>query len=146
MNRIMSIKEMRSKIYDLMLKHNTDMVILPAETAIELGIEWVTFNGLKGIRGINFEEKYVPIKSNEVKKVYKAVKKELDEVHLYELSEKEIECLSKHIVFGSYFLSDYVNCYGVAPKEVAEYAEGYIEVEDEYESFYDYVQSVEYCE
>lgn len=142
----MTNKEMRSKIYDLMLKHNTDMVSLPAETAIELGIEWVTFKGLKGIQGINFEEEYVPIKSNEVKKVYKAVKKELNEVHLYELSEKEVEYLSKHIVFGSYFLSDYINCYGVAPQEVAAYADGYVEVEDEYESFYDYIQSVEYFE
>lgn len=142
----MGIKEMRSKIYDLMLKHNTDMVSLPAKTAIELGIEWVTFKGLKGIQGINFEEEYVPIKSNEVKKVYKAVKKELNEVHLYELSEKEVEYLSKYIVFGSYFLSDYINCYGVAPQEVASYAEGYIEVEDEYESFYDYIQSIEYTE
>lgn len=142
----MGIKEMRSKIYDLMLKHNTDMVSLPAETAIELGIEYVTLNGTKGIRGINFEEKYVPIKSNEVKKVYKAVKKELDEVHLYELSEKEVENLSKQIVFGSYFLADYANSFGVAPKEVATYAEGYIEEEDEYESFYDYIQNIEYIE
>lgn len=142
----MKITEMRSKIHNIMLKHNTDMVLLPARTALLLGIEYVTFKGAKGIRGIDFEENYVPIKTNQVKAVYDAIRIEFEEVHLYELTEKQVENLSKHIVFGSYFLADYANSFGVAPKEVAEYAEGYIEVEDEYESFYDYIQSVEYCE
>lgn len=142
----MGIKEMRSKIYDLMLKHNTDMVSLPAEDALALGIEYITFKGLKGIQGIDFEENYVPIKANQIKKVYKAVKMELEEVHLYELTRKQVDELRKHIVFNSVFLSDYLNHFGVNPKEVAAYADGYIEVEDEYESFYDYIQSIEYTE
>ena len=146
MNRVMTNKEMRSKIYNLMLKHSTDMVLLPAVDALALGIEYVTFKGLRDIQGIDFEENFVPIKTDKIKRVYKAVRVELEEVHLYELTRKEVEYLSKHIVFGSYFLSDYINCYGVAPQEVASYAEGYIEVEDEYESFYDYIQSIEYCE
>lgn len=142
----MGIKEMRSKIYDLMLKHNTDMVLLPARTALLLGIEYITFKGLKGIQGIDFEENYVPIKTNQVKAVYDAIRIEFEEVHLYELTRKQVEELRKHIVFNSVFLSDYQNRFGVNPKEVAAYADEYIEVEDEYESFYDYIQSVEYCE
>ena len=142
----MTNKEMRSKIYDIMLKHNTDMVLLPARTALLLGIEYVTLKGLKGIQGIDFGENYVPIKTNQLKEVYNAIRIEFEEVHLYELTEKQVKELSKSIVFGSYFLSDYINCYGVAPKEVAAYADGYIEVEDEYDNFYDYIQSIEYCE
>ena len=144
----MTNKEMRIKTYNLMLKHSTDMVLLPVVDALALGIEYVTFKGLKDIQSIDFEENFVPIKANKIKRVYKAVRIELEDVHLYELTRKEVEELEKHIVFNSLYLSDYINRFGVKPKEVAQYADSYIDGKEEYgyESFYDYIQSVEFCE
>ena len=142
-------KKMRKQTNELMVKNNTDMVELPAETALALGIEYVTLKGGNNIQGINFDEEYVPIKDNDVKTVYDAVRKELNEIHLSELTEEQVEELLGEIVLGSLYTADYDNTLGVAANEVATYAEGYLEAESdpeeygEYESFYDYIQSTE---
>ena len=140
----MTTTQMRKRANALMLAHDMDMVSLPAKTGLRLGIEYVTLAKRDGIQGINFDEEYVPIKDNDVKTVYDAVRKELNEIHLNELSEEEVEELRSQIIMGSLYTADYDNTLGVAANEVAAYAEGFLEAEDEYDSFYDYIQSVEW--
>lgn len=142
----MNKKEMRKKVHELMLKHNVDMVNLPASDALAVGLEYITFKGKNDIQGINFEEEYVSIPNDDIEFIYNVVRKELADVHLYELSEAEVKKLLSEIVMGSYYLSDYANSLGVSATEVSNYAEGYLEVEGDYDSFYDYIQSVEFCE
>lgn len=137
-------KKMRKQTSDLMVKHNTDMVELPAEIGLKLGIDYVTFKGSDDIEGCDFDDNLVPIEDVDVKSVYDAVRKELNEIHLHELTEKQVEKLRKEIVMGSLYIADYNNTLGVSADEVATYAEGYLEVEDGYDSFYDYIQSVEW--
>ena len=127
-----------------MLEHGVDMVSLPAETGLRLGIEYVTLATRDGIQGINFDEEYVEIPDKNVEDVYNAVRRELNEIHLSELTEKEVEELRSQIVMGSVYTADYDNTFGVNPSEVAAYAEGFLEAEDEYDTFYDYIQSVEW--
>jgi hypothetical protein len=122
------------------------MVGLDGEAALLLGIEYVTLGKRDGINGINFDEEIVPIPDENVEAVYNAVRKELKEVRLAELSEKDVEKLQKEIVMGSIYYADYENSFGVNEHEVAAYADGYLEVEDEYETFYDYIQSVEWID
>ena len=140
----MNTKEMRKATHAVMVKKVKDMVSLDAKTAMRLGIEYVTLKGEDDIEGINFEEEYVAIPDEDVEEVYNAVRKELNCIHLYELTEKEVEKLEREIVKGSLYYADYRNTFGVDEHEVANYAEGYLEQEDEWESFYDYIQSVEY--
>lgn len=142
----MTNKEMRAAIAQIMIKNNVDMYELSAYHTMQTGLDYITLFRENDIEGINLEEEYVPIPNKHIKMIYNAVRVSFDAVHLYELTRKQVEELRKQIVLGSYFLSDYRNRFGVAPKEVAAYAEGYIEVEDEYESFYDYIQSIEYTE
>lgn len=142
----MSRKEMRKKIHSLMVKNNMDMIALPARTAILVGVEYVTLKGKTDIQGINFEEKYVPIDSDFISIIYGVIRKMLKDVHLYELTEEEINDLLDEILFGSVYLADYDNSFGVKPEEVSDYADGFLEVKDEYNSFYDYIQTVEFCE
>ena len=142
----MNKKEMRKKVYELMLKNNVDMVNLPFSDSLAVGLEYVTFKGKNDIQGINFDEEYVSIPDNDIEFIYNVVRKELADIHLYELSEAEVKKLQSEIVMGSYYLSDYANSLGVSATEVSNYAEDYLEVEDEYDSFYDYIQSVEFCE
>ena len=144
MRNDMTTTQMRKRANALMLAHDMDMVSLPAKTGLRLGIEYVTLAKRDGIQGINFDEEYVPIKDNDVKTVYDAVRKELNEIHLNELSEKEVEELRSQIVMGSIYYADYDNTFGVDTHEVAAYADGFLEVEDEYDTFYDYIQSVEW--
>lgn len=129
-----------------MLKKNVDMINLPASDALAVGLEYITLKGKNDIQGINFEEEYVPIKSNDIEFVYNVVRKELADIHLYELSETEVKKLQGEIVMGSYYLDDYANSLGVSETEVHNYVECYLECKDEYDSFYDYIQSVEFCE
>lgn len=146
----MTAREMRKAIHALMLKHNTDMVSLPADTALRVGIEYVTFKGAKGIQGISFDEELVKISDNDVEDIYNAVRKELKEVRLYQLSREEVEGLCRQIVMGSLYVADYENTFGVDEREVLDYADGYLEAKEnpeefgEYETFYDYIQSTEY--
>jgi hypothetical protein len=143
----MSKKEMRKKVHELMLKNNVDMVSLPANVAMLVGLEYITFKGKNDIQGINFDEEYVSIPDDDIEDVYNAVRRELSDIHLYELSEAEVKKLQSEIVMGSYYLADYANSLGVSATEVSNYAYGYLEVADEYDySFYDYIQSVEFCE
>lgn len=135
---------MRKRTNALMLAHDVDMVSLPAKMGLRLGIEYVTLAKRDGIQGINFDEEYVEIPNENVEEVYNAVRKELNEIHLQELSESEVEELRSQIVMGSIYYADYDNTFGVDAHEVAAYAEGFLEVEDEYDSFYDYIQSVEW--
>ena len=145
-------KKMREKTHNLMVKNETDMISLPAKTALALGIEYVTLKGESNIQGINFDEEYVPIKDGSVKAVYDAVRREFGNFHLYELSEQDIENLERQIVMGSVYVADYDNTFGVNPNEVANYAEGYLEAKDnpeefgEYDSFYDYIQDIEWID
>ena len=145
-NKEMNKKEMRKKVHELMLKNNVDMINLPFSDALAVGLEYITFKGKNGIQGINFEEEYVSIPNDDIEFIYKAVRRELFDIHLYELSEAEVKKLQDEIVMGSYYLTDYSNSLGVSATEVSNYAEGYLEVEDEYDSFYDYIQGVEFCE
>ena len=142
----MTTTQMRKRTNALMLKHGVDMVGLDGEAALLLGIEYVTLGKRDGINGINFDEEIVPIPDENVEAVYNAVRKELKEVRLAELSEKDVEKLQKEIVMGSIYYADYENSFGVNEHEVAAYADGYLEVEDEYETFYDYIQSVEWID
>lgn len=135
---------MRKRTNALMLAHDMDTVSLPAKTGLRLGIEYVTLAKRDGIQGINFDEEYVEIPNEDVEEVYNAVRKELNEIHLQELSESEVEELRSQIVMGSIYYADYDNTFGVDTHEVAAYAEGFLEVENEYDSFYDYIQSVEW--
>ena len=144
MRNDMTTTQMRKRANALMLAHDMDMVSLPAKTGLRLGIEYVTLAKRDGIQGINFDEEYVPIKDNDVKTVYDAVRKELNEIHLNELSEEEVEELRSQIIMGSIYYADYDNTFGVDTHEVAAYADGFLEVEDEYDTFYDYIQSVEW--
>ena len=139
---------MRKRTNALMLYHGTDMVALPSKTAMHLGIEYVTLGKKDGIQGINFDEEYVKIPNKDVEEVYNAIRKELNEIHLQELTEEEVEKLQKQIVMGSLYVSDYENTFGVSPNEVCSYADAYLEAKDnpeeygEYDTFYDYIQSV----
>lgn len=141
---------MKKRTHALMVKHGFDTLLLSAKTAIRLGIEYITLKGKTGIQGINFDEEYVPVKDGDVEEVYNAVRKELNEIHLQELTEKEVEKLQTQIVMGSLYVSDYENTFGVNPNEVCNYVEGYLETKDEpeeygeYDTFYDYIQSVEW--
>ncbi len=135
-----------------MLAHGVDMVSLPAKTGLRLGIEYVTLAKRDGIQGINFDEEYVNIPNEDVEEVYNAVRRELNEIHLSELTEEEVEKLQGQVVMGSLYTADYENTFGVNPSEVANYAEGYLEAKDnpeeygDYETFYDYIQSVEWID
>ena len=128
------------------------MVALPADIAFDLGIEYVTLKGEDKIQGINFDEFYVPITARDMSIVYGAVRKLLNDVHLYELTEKEVNELLDEIVFGSVYLADYRNSFGVSPEEVSNYADGWLEVISnpkefgEYDNFYQYIQSVEWID
>lgn len=148
----MTTAQMRKRTNALMLAHGVDMVSLPAKTGLRLGIEYVTLAKRDGIQGINFDEEYVAIPNENVKEVYNAVRRELNEIRLSELTEKEVEKLQGQVVMGSLYTADYENTFGVNPSEVANYAEGYLEAKDnpeeygDYETFYDYIQSVEWID
>ena len=143
-------QKMRAKAHALMVKNETDMLSLPAKVGLSLGIEYVTLKGEKNIQGINFDEEYVPIRDNDVKTVYDAIRREFNDIHLQELTEEEVKKLERQIVMGSLYTADYENTFGVNPSEVASYADGYLEAKDnpeefgEYESFYDYIQDIEW--
>ena len=144
----MKVSEMKKVISKIMVKHNIDTYYLTARLGLLLGIECVTLSK-DGIKGIDFEERYVSIKSKDVKSIYDDIRKELREVHLDELSEREVAKLEKQIVKGSVFMSDYENTFGVKPEEVFNYADGYLEAKEnpeeygDYETFYDYICSIE---
>ena len=148
----MTTAQMRKRTNALMLAHGVDMVSLPAKTGLRLGIEYVTLAKRDGIQGINFDEEYVAIPNENVEDVYNAVRRELNEIRLSELTEKEVEKLQGQVVMGSLYTADYENTFGVNPSEVANYAEGYLEAKDnpeeygDYETFYDYIQSVEWID
>lgn len=137
-------KKMRKQAHGLMVKNNTDMVEIPAEIGLRLGIEYVTLKGSDNIWGINFDEEYAPIKDGDVKLVLDCLRLEFNDFHLHELTREQVDVLQREVVMGSVYVADYDNSFGVSASEVANYAEGYLEVEDEYESFYDYIQSVEW--
>ena len=142
----MSKKEMKQKMSQMLVKHNRDMLDLPAKVAMSTGIEYVTLKGRDSVQGINFEEEYVPIKGEDVELIYNTVRQELNEVHLDELTYEQVKKLEKQIVMGSCYTADYENSFGVDPNEVADYAEGYLDAkaDGEYDEFYDYICSVEY--
>lgn len=137
-------KKMRKQAHGLMVKNNTDMVEIPAEIGLRLGVEYVTLKGSDNIGGINFDEEYAPIKDGDVKLVLDCLRLEFNDFHLHELTREQVDVLQREVVMGSVYVADYDNSFGVSASEVANYAEGYLEVEDEYESFYDYIQSVEW--
>ena len=145
----MKASEMKKAISKILVKNNTDTYPLTAELGLKLGIEYITLSGENSIKGVNFDEKYVPVKTADVKGIYDEIRKEYNEVHLDELTEKEVEKLERQIVKGSVFMADYVNTLGVAPEEVSAYADGYLETKEDpeeygyYDTFYDYIQSVE---
>ena len=146
----MTTAKMRKKVNELMCKHGVDTVSLPAKTGLRLGLEYVTLKGKTGIQGINFNEEYVTIPNEDVEEAYNAVRKELNEIHLEELTKEDVERLEKQIVMGSVYVADYENTFGVNPNEVSNYADGYLETKEdpeeygEYNTFYDYIQSVEW--
>lgn len=47
--------------------------------------------------------------------------------HVWELSKRKIPKLRKEIVLNSMFLHDYENSFGLDPKEVMAYFDGYME-------------------
>ena len=144
----MKTQEMRKAVHDILVKNDRDTYYLSAELALRIGIECITLEK-NGIIGVNFDEEIVKVPNDDVKRIYEEVRVEFEEVHLDELTEKQVEKLEREIVKGSYYLADYKNSFGVNPQEVANYAEGYLETKDDpeeygyYETFYDYIQSVE---
>ena len=141
----MNNKEMRKAIAKIMIKNYTDIYELSAKLSIILGLDSITLKGENNIEGINFEEEYVPIPNKHIKLIYDEVKVAFNAVHIWELSEEQVNKLRKQIVMGSLFLSDYANTFGINSKEVCDFADGYLEVEDEYENWYQYIQSVDIC-
>lgn len=141
----MNNKEMRKVIAKIMIENNTDMYELSASFTMKSGIDYVTLHGENDVEGINLEEEYIKIPNEYIKEIYDEVRKEFNAVHIWELSEKEVKQLENHIIWNSLYIGDYENKFGVNPKEVCDFADGYLEVEDEYESWYDYIQSVEIC-
>ena len=142
----MKKKEMKTRMSRLLVKNNRDMLSLPAKVGLATGIEYVTLKGEDSVQGINFDEEYVPIKGEAVELIYNAVRKELNDIHLDELTCDQVRKLEKEIVFGSYYTADYENGFGVDPEEVATYAEGYLDAKDngeEYEEFFNYICTVE---
>lgn len=140
-------KKMRKQAHELMVKNNTDMVELPAKIGLDLGIEYVTLKGSNNIEGINFDEEYVPIKDGNVKLVLDFLRIEFNDFHLHELTREQVDALQRQISMGSVYVADYDNTFGVSANEVATYAEGYLEAKsdhEEYDSFYDYIQSTEW--
>ena len=146
----MRAKEMKSAMHNIMVDNEIDMCDVPARTALLTGIDKITLKGTDSIQGIDFEERYVNVPAKHLKKIYNFLRKEFELVTMQELTEKEVKKLSKEIVWGSLYLSDYSNSLGVKPNIVAEFAESYLEAKrnpeecGEYDSFYDYIQSVEY--
>ena len=142
----MKNKEMRKAIAEIMIKHNTDMYELSCRLSIVIGIDYITLFKANNIRGINFDEKYINIPNKDIEAIYNDVRRGFQEVHIWELTETEVNQLSNQIIWNSLYISDYENKFGVNPKEVCDFADGYLECEeDEYESFYQYIQSVEVC-
>lgn len=142
----MENKEMRKAIAEIMIKHNTDMYELSWALSKVNGIDYITLFSEDNIEGINFEEEYINIPDKDIEAIYNEVRREFQEVHIWELTEEEVNHLSNHIMWNSLYIADYKNKFGVNPKEVCDFADGYLECEDdEYESFYQYIQSVEVC-
>lgn len=145
----MNSKELRKKAHKILVKHLTDTYYLSAKLGLKLGIECITLKGKDDIQGMNFDEEYVILKDSDVEAVINEIRVEFCEVHLDELTEKQVKKLEKEIIFGSYYLADYENSFGVAPQEVSNYADGYLETKEDpeeygdYKTFYDYIQSVE---
>jgi hypothetical protein len=130
----MKTKEMRKSIHDILVKNDRDTYYLSAELALRIGIECITLEK-NGIIGVNFDEEIVKVPNDDVKRIYEEVRVEFEEVHLDELTEKQVEKLEREIVKGSYYLADYKNSFGVKPQEVANYAEGYLETKDDPEEY-----------
>ena len=141
----MTNKEMRKAIANIMISNNIDMYELSVRLAIRIGITYITLYKKNNIMGINFEEEYVPIINKHIKLIYDEVRINFNAVHIWELREEQVNKLRKQIVMGSMFISDYANSFGVNPEEVCNFADGYLEVEDEYENWYKYIQSIEIC-
>ena len=145
----MGKKVQRAEISRIMVEHNRDMFAPDARTAIRLGIEYVTLKGKADICGINFDEEIVDIPDEDIPELRKAVKIEFKCVDIHELTEKEVEQLCKQIEFGSCYVDSYENAFGVPAEQVCEYADGWLETKEnpeeygDYETFYDYIQSVE---
>lgn len=65
-------------------------------------------------------------------------KEELDllreekDLHIWDLDEEQLKKLRSEISVGSVYLSDYNNSFEIAPNEVYNYSEGYLEEVDEY--------------
>lgn len=82
-------------------------------------------------------------------------KEELDllreekDLHIWDLDEEQLKKLRSEISVGSIYLSDYNNSFEIAPNEVYNYSEGYLEEVDEYygndtpEHFAEYCMGVE---
>ena len=145
----MNSKELRKKAHKILVKHGFDTYYLSAKLGLKLGIECITLKGKDDIQGMNFDEEYVILKDSDVEAVINEIRVEFCEVHLDELTEKQVEKLEKEIVFGSCYLADYENSFGVTPQEVSNYADGYLETKEDpeeygdYKTFYDYICSVE---
>ena len=102
----MTDKQIRKKITGLMVKHNVDILPLPVEVAFKLGIDSITLVKEGVIRGIDFDENYVKVKKEDVKEIYDAIRKDLNEIHLCELSEEQVEELESEVEMGSLYVSD----------------------------------------
>lgn len=141
---------MKSAIHDIMVGNGIDIYDLPARTALLIGIDKITLKKGNSIQGIDFEESYVNVPAKHLKKVYNFLRKEFMLVNIQELTEREVEKLSKEINWGSLYFADYNNTLGVNPSVVAQFADGYLEVKEnpeefgEYESFYQYIHSMEF--
>lgn len=143
-------KQMRSEIVRIMVEDGIDTLALPAKVALRLGIEYITLRSIKNIQGINFDEAYVRIDDKDIPELYHVVRKELNRISIFELNEDEAAKLENEVVKGSVYIADYENSFGVPAEEVAAYMDGYLETKDnpeeygEYETFYDYLQSIDY--
>ena len=96
----MKAKEMRKKIHDILVKNDRDTYYLSAELALRIGIECITLKGKDDIQGMNFDEEYVKVKSEDLKRIYDEIRVEFEEVHLDELTEKQVEKLEREIDAG----------------------------------------------
>ena len=149
MKNMIRNKNLRAETNRIMVENNTDLFPLPVETAFRYGIEYVTLKGKRDIKGYNFEEELVPVPDEAVREIYDIVRKEYRLVDPHELSEEEMSELCKQIVIGSLYVADYENSFGIDPRLLSDYVDGWLETKENpeeygyYETLYDYVQSFE---
>lgn len=153
-------EEISKKIIALMSKNNIDIYTTSSLTYGSLCIYSIETDGDK-ILYEGCDDDYRTLTDvDALTELYDEMRLEYEDVHISELTKEQIIDLSNSIVWNSIFVSDYENAYGVKPRIISYYAEGFLEFLNEEmgsydevlhyvntcavgERFYNYIQSVE---